>query len=226
MPRTKDPLARDRRPQKVRDPRQPPLEVVDERRLKVWQLRTDDRLTPKEISKKLKLPLYTVYQDLNDRHSKMIAAYSEYGQHRRKENEGELEKFKAMCASYLYNPNVVIRGEQTGSDGKTRVVELSKFEAMLKVAPLYLAAINIQNKVWGLYTVPDPKACSDAPGSMNIKNVSIQMVEDLRRIARNENLALPAPIDANDARPTDSRIAFRQTEKQADGDLHIAVSDV
>lgn len=200
MPKTKDPLARDRQAPKVKgtQPQIPPLEVVDERRLEVWKLRTDNRLTPKEIAYRLGIPIDTVYRDLNSKHELILAAFSEYGQFRRNENERELEDFKAQCASYIYDPNVVIRGERIDSDGKTRVVELSKFEAMLKVSPLFLTAINIQNKMWGLYTVPEaPKSTGDAPGTMNIKNVSINMVKEMQQIARREKVVLPAAIPIN-----------------------------
>jgi hypothetical protein len=194
MPASRDPLARCRQPSKLRNSysRVPPLEVVDERRLRVWKLRTDERLSPKEISKKLGIPISTVHNDLNDQHTRIIAAYSEYGQLRREKNERELEDFKAQLASYLYDPNVVIRGEETGSDGKTRVVELSKFEAMLKAAPHYLTAINIQNKMWGLYLVPEKKAHAVAPGTLNLETLSVQMVQEIQEIAR-KNLALPPP---------------------------------
>jgi hypothetical protein len=57
---------------------------------------------------------------------------------------------------------------------------------MVKIMPFYLAAMNIQNKMWGLYTVPEKARHDDAPGSMNIKNVSIHMVHELRKIAQKE----------------------------------------
>jgi hypothetical protein len=47
---------------------------------------------------------------------------------------------------------VVIRGTKL-VDGKAKVVELSKFEAMVKIMPSYLAAMNIQNKMWGGFTL-------------------------------------------------------------------------
>jgi predicted transcriptional regulator len=133
------------------------MEAVVERALKVWKLRTEDRLTPAEIAKRLKIPTYTVYRDLNDKHQLIMSAMSQYGQFCRNENERELEDFKAMCASYMYDPNVVIRGTKLVA-GKERVVELSKFEAMVKIMPCYLAAMNTQNKMWGLYTVPEGAA--------------------------------------------------------------------
>jgi hypothetical protein len=188
MPQNKDPLARDRQASKTKGrlaAHVPPMEAVDKRALKVWKLRTEDRLTPTEIAKRLKIPIYTVYRDLNDKHQLIMAAMSQYGQFRRNENERELEDFKAMCASYMYNPNVVIRGEKVDSNGKPRMVELSKFEAMVRVGQLWLSAMNMQNKMWGLYTVPEQAPQQDAPGTMvNIKNVSIAIVEELQKIAR------------------------------------------
>jgi hypothetical protein len=182
MPQNKDPLARDRQASKTKGhlaAHVPPMEAVDERALKVWKLRTEDRLTPAEIAKRLKIPTYTVYRDLNDKHQLIMAAMSQYGQFRRNENERELEDFKAMCASHMYDPNVVIRGKEI-KDGQSKVVQLSRFDAMLKAARLYLDTMNIQNKMWGLYTVPEQALQRDAPGTMvNIKNVSIAVPRDL-----------------------------------------------
>jgi AcrR family transcriptional regulator len=203
MPQNKDPLARDRQASKTKGhlaAHVPPIEAVDERALKVWKLRTEDRLTPAEIAKRLKIPIYTVYRDLNNKHQLIMAAMSQYGQFRRNENERELEDFKAMCASYMYDPNVVIRGEKVDSDGKPRMVDLSKFEAMVRVGQLWLSAMNMQNKMWGLYTVSEQAPQQDAPGTMvNIKNVSIAIVEELQKIARRANV--PLRIEDKDEEP-------------------------
>jgi predicted DNA-binding protein (UPF0251 family) len=188
MPRNKDSFARDKQAPllaKRRAAHKPPTEAVDQRRLEVWRLRTDERMTVAQIAKQLSISTSIVYDDLNNQHDQILAALSEYGQFRRKESERELEDFKAHCASYIYDPNVVIRGTKI-IDGKAKVVELSKFEAMVKIMPSYLAAMNIQNKMWGLYTVPEKARHDDAPGSMNIKNVSIHMVQELRKIARKQ----------------------------------------
>ena len=184
----KDPFARDKQAPllaKHRAAHKPPTEAVDQRRLEVWRLRTDERMTVPQIAKQLSISTSIVYDDLNRKHDQILAALSEYGQIRRKESERELEDFKAHCASYIFDPNVVIRGTKL-VDRKERVVELSKFEAMVKIMPFYLAAMNIQNKMWGLYTVPEKARHDDAPGSMNIKNVSIHMVQELRKIAQKE----------------------------------------
>ena len=161
------------------------LPHVDQRRLEVWRLRTDERMTVAQIAKQLSISTSIVYDDLNNQHDQILARLSEYGQFRRKESERELEDFKAHCASYIYDPNVVIRGTKI-VDGKAKVVELSKFEAMVKIMPFYLAAMNIQNKMWGLYTMPEKAHHDDGPGSMNIRNVSIHMVQELRKIAQKE----------------------------------------
>ena len=149
-----------------------------------------------EIAKQLGITIDTVYRDLNHKHEQVLSAVSEYGQFRRRENERELEALKALYASYIFNPNVVIRGTEVDKGGKTPVIELSHFDAMLKVSRLYLAAIDIQNKMWGLYTVPQAKQ-SHAPGTMNIKNMSVNMVAELHRIAKKENPSLPPPTNAN-----------------------------
>ena len=156
MPRNKDPFARDKQAPllaKHRAAHKPPTEAVDQRRLEVWRLRTDERMTVAQIAKQLSISTSVVYDDLNNQHDQILAALSEYGQFRRNENERELEDFKAHCASYIFDPNVVIRGTKL-VDGKERVVELSKFEAMVKIIPSYLAAMNIQNKMWGFTLCP------------------------------------------------------------------------
>jgi len=155
MPRNKDPFARDKQAPlfaKHRAAHKPPTEAVDQRRLEVWRLRTDERMTVAQIAKQLSISTSIVYDDLNNQHDQILARLSEYGQFRRKESERELEDFKAHCASYIYDPNVVIRGTKI-VDGKAKVVELSKFEAMVKIMPSYLAAMNIQNKMWGGFTL-------------------------------------------------------------------------
>jgi predicted DNA-binding protein (UPF0251 family) len=178
----------------------PPTEAVDQRRLEVWRLRTDERMTVAQIAKQLSISTSIVYGDLNNQHDQVLAALSEYGQFRRKESERELEDFKAHCASYIYDPSVVIRGEKVDSDGKPRMVELSKFEAMVRVGHLWLGAMNMQNKMWGLYTVPEQAPQQDAPGTMvNIKNVSIAIVEELQKIARGANV--PLRIEDKDEEP-------------------------
>ena len=184
----KDPFARDKQAPllaKHRAAHKAPAEAVDQRRLEVWRLRTDERMTVAQIAKQLSISTSIVYDDLNNQHDQILCALSEYGQFRRKESERELEDFKAHCASYIYDPNVLIRGTKI-VDGKAKVVELSKFEAMVKASQLWLTAINIQNKMWGLYTVPEKARHDDTPGSMNIKKVSIQMVQELRKIAQKE----------------------------------------
>src|SRR5215472_13821596 len=108
MPRNKDPFARDKQAPllaKHRAAHKPPTEAVDQRRLEVWRLRTDERMTVAQIAKQLSISTSIVYDDLNNQHDQILAALSEYGQFRRKESERELEDFKAHCASYIFDPN-------------------------------------------------------------------------------------------------------------------------
>ena len=189
----RDPLGRDRQVSplcKNPPPQQTPTETVDARRLKVWKLRTEKNMSVAEIAKRLGVTIDTIYGDLNHKHEQVLSAVSEYGQFRRRENERELEALKALYASYIFHPNVVIGGTEVDKDGKTRVIELSHFDAMLKVLGFYLAALNVQNKMWGLYTVPQA-AKGDAPGKMNVKNISVNMVKELQQIAKKEMPPLP-----------------------------------
>ena len=145
-----------------------------------------------QIAKRLGVTIDTIYRDLNHKHEQVLSAVSEYGQFRRRENERELEALKALYASYIFNPNVVIRGTEVDKDGKTRVIELSHFDAMLKVSTLYLAAMNIQNKIWNLYAAPESDARHDAT-TLNVKNVNVAaMVQEIQQIANKEN-PLPLP---------------------------------
>ena len=149
-----------------------------------------------QIAKRLGVTIDTIYGDLNHKHEQVLSAVSEYGQFRRRENERELEALKALYASYIFNPNVVIRGTEVDADGKTRVIELSHFDAMLKVSTLYLAALNIQNKIWNLYAAPESDARHDAT-TLNVKNVNVAaMVQEIQRIARKENLLPPTKATA------------------------------
>src|SRR6516164_11446193 len=153
----RDPLGRDRPVTPLRKkppPQQTPTETVDARRLKIWKLRTEKNMSVAQIAKRLRVPLDTIYRYLNHKHEQVLSAVSEYGQFRRRENERELEALKALYASYIFNLNVVIRGTEVDKGGKTPVIELSHFDAMLKVSRLYLAAIDIQNKMWNLYSAP------------------------------------------------------------------------
>ena len=122
----RDPLGRDRPVTPLRKnppPQQTPTETVDARRLKIWKLRTEKNMSVAQIAKRLRVPLDTIYRDLNHKHEQVLSAVSEYGEFRRRENERELEALKALYASYIFNPNVVIRGTEVDKDGKTRVIE-------------------------------------------------------------------------------------------------------
>src|SRR5215472_1883846 len=156
MPRNKDPFARDKQASllaKHRAAHKAPAEAVDQRRLEVWRLRTDERMTVSQIAKQLSISTSIVYDDLNNKRDQVLAALSEYGELRRKESERELEDLKAMLTKHIYSGDI---------------------ELMRKVVPLFLGAMNTQNKLWGLYTVPErPRTDETSAGAVNIKNDSI-----------------------------------------------------
>ena len=129
---------------------------------------------------------------------KEYAAAVTYNQYRRVENERQLEDIKAALAGYIFNENVRVRGA-IESRGETKFIELSHFEVLMKAANIYLSAMNMQNKIWGLYDVP---AEPQDNRQVNVKNVSIHMVQALQKIAKKENLALPGV--SSDTQTTDN----------------------
>ena len=134
-----------------------------------------------------------IFGKLNPVQERILAASDAYGKFRRVQNEGEIEALKAQLASYIFDPSVVIRGVQEDKDGGVRVVEVSKFDAMMKAARLYLDTMNLQNKMWHLYTEPNANSQLDVASMINVKNLSVSMTQELQKIARKE---LPVPVDA------------------------------
>ena len=93
-------------------------------------------------------------------------------------------------AGYMFNENVVIQERIADKDGQFRVVTISQFDAMMKATSIFLAAMNTQNKIWNLYSAPEPKS-HDAT-TLNVKNVNVvAMVKELQQIAKKENLQPP-----------------------------------
>ena len=68
---------------------------------------------------------------------------------------------------------------------------------MLKAGALFLAAMNVQNKMWNLYSTPAPGNEDEHDGdirgksNVNIKNLTIQMVNELQQLAAKKE-SLPA----------------------------------
>jgi transcriptional regulator with XRE-family HTH domain len=190
----RDPLGRDRPVTPLRKnppPQQTPTETVDARRLKVWKLRTEKNMSVAEIAKRLGFTIDTVYRDLNHKHEQVLSAVSEYGQFRRNENEHQIESIKSLMAGYMFNENVIIQGTVVDKDGELKVVTLSQFEAMMKATAIFLAAMNLQNRMWNLYETSEPKS-HDAT-TLNVKKVNVvAMVKELQQIAKKKKL-LPLP---------------------------------
>ena len=63
------------------------------------------------------------------------------------------------------------------------MIELSHFDAMLKVSTLYLAAMNIQNRIWNLYSSPDLNTGGGNTASA-ASNVALAMVQEMQRLAK------------------------------------------
>ena len=137
----------------------------------------------KRMARQLKIR--HVFTDLSPELDKKLAEAAEYHDFRRIENEREIESIKAALAPCIFNDNVGVPDQ----NGGMRVVEQSHFEVMLKAINTFLSAMNTQNKMWGLYTMPRGMN-ADAP-TMNIKTASIEMVQELQQIAAKKNLALP-----------------------------------
>jgi len=153
-----------------------------------------------------RLDVYNIFADLSPELEKKLAAAAEYSDFRRVENERQLEAIKSVLAGYILNEDVRVHGTVPERNGGVREVEMSRFDAMLKAGNLFLNAMNMQNKLWGLYEAPSLPA--GAPGAVNIKNASIIAIQELQRIAKKEKLALPeneSPATGNGSPNPDAR---------------------
>lgn len=113
-----------------------------------------------------------------------LAEAARYADFRQIENERQFESLKAVLHPYIYNENVVVTGNISDKHGNMKRVEGSHFDTMIKAINTYLNIINMQNKMWGLYSVPVAPSGGVAPEDSNLKNYSIKMVQELQRIAR------------------------------------------
>lgn len=118
-----------------------------------------------------------------------------YNDFRKIGNEHQLEAIKSALAPYIFDEDVIVQGIDLNKDGD-KVVALTRFEVMLKATNMFLSAMNMQNKMWGLYTVPAAPHSNTPPPSLNI----IGVVQDMQRIAK--KLALPPA--ASEPRPIDN----------------------
>jgi hypothetical protein len=149
------------------------------------------------------LDLHNNFTDISPALGEKLSQAAEYNDYRRIENERQLESIKSMLAGFMFDENVVVKGSVSDKNGGMREVELNRFEVMLKASNMFLSAMNMQNKMWGLYTVPET-SYSTAPNALNIRNVTVDMVQELQRIAKKEHLALPDAVKSIEPRPTDN----------------------
>ena len=109
---------------------------------------------------------------------KLQSSPDEYRDFRRIQNERDIETIKGELRPYISNKN---------------------FDIKIKAATIYLNAMILQNRMWGLNIVPETKPYSSDP-PVGIKSVTSSMVLELRKIAKRQNPALPAAINASDTR--------------------------
>ena len=152
----------------------------------------------KQLAKQLDVT--EIFADLRPELQKELASAARYCEFRRVENERQLEQRKQVLTGYIFDEAVMVKGTVPDRNGE-RVVELSHFDAMCKAVNLFLQAMNMQNKMWGIYDVPQAAPQSESP----VRSVTASMVSELRRIAK-QNLALPAvvidePRPANNGTP-------------------------
>lgn len=139
-----------------------------------------------------KLHVQEIFGDLSPELQTKLGRAAEYGDFRLIENERQLEAIKSMLGPYIFNENVVVRGIATDRKGDPKVVKLDHFEVMMKATNIFLNVMNMQNKMWGLYTSSPASDDGDkGKRQYNIKNLSINMVQELQRIAKRESLPIP-----------------------------------
>lgn len=141
------------------------------------------------------LGIQNVYVDLAPELKKELDNATGYKDFRRIENERQLEAIKAISGGYIFNDNVRVEGVEITKDGTPRLITMSHFDAMLKATTVFLAAMNMQNKMWGLYAPPpsekDPDGGGGGDANSHFKRMSM-MAQEMQRIAKRE--ALPAHI--------------------------------
>ena len=148
------------------------------------------------------LGAYAVFDEPDPIQENLLTEATEsgnYAHYRRANNERALEAIKKNLAGYMYNDNVVVRGFNI-KDGRERVVELSHFDVMMKASRLFLDAMNIQNKMWGIYAGPERPRDETPPQAPSSRTIAAEMVHELQRIAKKGTLALKD----SEARATDN----------------------
>jgi|SRR5215831_20279454 len=139
--------------------------------------------------------------NLTPKQETMITRAAEFASIKRVNHESQLEKLKNLLEPYMFNENVVVKGSEI-KGGEVKEIVLSHYESMMKAMTMYLAILNLQNKMWGLYDQQKPPS-GDPAAQLNIKSASILAVQDvneLRALARNEPRAIGNGTPATDIR--------------------------
>ena len=127
--------------------------------------------------------------NLNSELEKQIQVAAGYNDFRRIENERELEAIKAAMSPYIFDKKVVVRGIVPDGDG-LRYVDANAFEIQMKAVNVFLSAMNMQNKLWGLYTISEPRQ-----GNAPARSITASMVSELRKIAQSQKQPLPVKAE-------------------------------
>jgi hypothetical protein len=140
-----------------------------------------------------KLDLYGVFADISPELNKRLNEATEYSDFRRVENERQLEAIKSVLAGYIFNENVVVQAVVPDKNG-IRVVAIDHFEAMQRATNLFLAAMNMQNKMWGLYSVEQGGGGGAGGGDSN--TLTAKLVHEIQRIAQQGRTRMLPPVTA------------------------------
>ena len=84
-------------------------------------------------------------------------------------------------ASYMFNEKVIIQQTAFNEKNELRVIEVDAFNKMLKATTIFLAAMNIRNKMWNHYgeeQVPKGNETSNA------KHVTVNLMQEMQRLAK------------------------------------------
>jgi hypothetical protein len=144
------------------------------------------------LRKRMAEQLYvdSAFVDLTPELKKKLKEASQYNDFRRIENERQLECIKSVLGEFIFDENITVGGDIPDGKGGTRHVELSRFDVLMKAVGVFLSAMNMQNKMWGLYT--EVKLPTSGPKPIEPTVVFSKIVAEMQRIAKKPIPALPA----------------------------------
>jgi hypothetical protein len=134
------------------------------------------RVNPEIRALREKLPEYVsphgyIWGQLTPAQIEQLEKASEFSDFKRVDNERQLETLKNHLASHIYDPN-------------------KGFDKMIMATKYYLEAMDIQNKMWGIYTMTHRSIRlidqnGEPPPPTQTTNIDIKaVVLELQKIAR------------------------------------------